>query len=88
MIEVVRDSRVPPQQQQRQRSTRREVVVEEVRRGASRPPPMPMGMEMEDDIVEVIEEHSPVRRSRRSSGYRNVDPGEFGGGRRDRRGVR
>lgn len=57
----------------------REVVVEEIRRAPVAP---------EDDIVEVIEEHSPVRRSRRSSGYRNVDPNEFGGGRRDRRGVR
>lgn len=59
-------------------SRRREtIIVEEVRR-TSRPPP-------EDDIVEVIEEHSPVRRpsrreSKRSSGFRTVDPAEFGGG--------
>ena len=47
--------------------------------------------EVEDDIVEVIEEHSPppARRSRRvSSGYRNVDPEEFGGGSRRQRPVR
>ena len=38
----------------------------------------------EDDIVEVIEEHSPVRRpskrEKRTSGFRTVDPAEFGGG--------
>jgi hypothetical protein len=58
--------------------TRRETIVVEEHR-TSRPPPP------EDDIVEVIEEHSPVRRpskreSRRTSGFRTVDPAEFGGG--------
>jgi hypothetical protein len=38
----------------------------------------------EDDIVEVIEEHSPERPARGKSGrsgFRTVDPAEFGGGR-------
>lgn len=37
-----------------------------------------------DDIVEVIEEHSPPRQEKRgrSSGYRLVDPGGFAGGSR------
>ena len=52
---------------------------------------MPPPVEREDDIVEVIEEHSPPPRerrgSRRVSGYRNVDPNEFGGGRRPMRHV-
>jgi hypothetical protein len=44
----------------------------------------------EDDIVEVIEEHSPVRRPsrreiKRASRYRLVDPTEFGGGDRPTR---
>jgi hypothetical protein len=64
--------------------TRRETIIVEEHR-TSRPPPPP-----EDDIVEVIEEHSPVRRpskreSRRSSGFRTVDPAEFGGGDRPMR---
>jgi hypothetical protein len=63
--------------------TRRETIIVEERR-TSRPPPP------EDDIVEVIEEHSPVRRpsrreSKRSSGFRTVDPAEFGGGDRPMR---
>ena len=35
-----------------------------------------------EDIVEVIEEHSPERRPSRKkpSGFRTVDPGQFGGG--------
>ncbi|KAJ9629110.1 hypothetical protein H2204_009050 [Knufia peltigerae] len=40
----------------------------------------------DDDIVEVIEEHSPERPPKRGpngrSGYRTVDPAEFGGGSR------
>ncbi len=48
--------------------------------------------EDEDDIVEVIEEHSPERRPPRRqpsgrSGYRTVDPAEFGGGSRPIRKV-
>jgi len=45
----------------------------------------------EDDIVEVIEEHSPERRPKRGpsgrSGFRTVDPAEFGGGSRPIRKV-
>ena len=64
--------------------TRRETIIVEERR-TSRPAPPP-----EDDIVEVIEEHSPVRRpsrreSKRSSGFRTVDPAEFAGGDRPMR---
>lgn len=47
--------------------------------------------EEEDDIVEVIEEHSPERPPKRDpprrSGFRTVDPAEFAGGERPRRGV-
>ena len=65
---------------------RRETIVVEERR-TSRPAPPP-----EDDIVEVIEEHSPVRRpsrreSKRTSGFRTVDPAEIGGGDRPMRKV-
>ena len=44
-----------------------------------------------DDIVEVIEEHSPPpRRNRRGSGpgYRHVNPEAFAGGSGSRRKVR
>ncbi|EXJ87944.1 hypothetical protein A1O1_04871 [Capronia coronata CBS 617.96] len=44
----------------------------------------------EEDIVEVIEEHSPERPARKPSGrsgYRTVDPAEFGGGNRPMRKV-
>ncbi|EXJ86646.1 hypothetical protein A1O3_03599 [Capronia epimyces CBS 606.96] len=44
----------------------------------------------EEDIVEVIEEHSPERPARKHSGrsgYRTVDPAEFGGGSRPMRKV-
>ena len=75
-IEVSRH-RSPPR-----RETRREtVILEETRRPSPR----------EDDIVEVIEDHSPPRRvkreSRRESGYRTVDPEAFGGGSRPMRKV-
>jgi hypothetical protein len=47
--------------------------------------------EEEDDIVEVIEEHSPERPPKRDpprrSGFRTVDPAEFAGGERPRRGL-
>ncbi|KAL8700351.1 MAG: hypothetical protein Q9224_001007 [Gallowayella concinna] len=80
VIEVSRH-RSPPR-----RETRRETVIMEER---SRPPPAPV--EREDDIVEVIEEHSPVRRSSGSrrvvSGYRPVDPEAYGGGNRPMRKV-
>jgi len=74
VIEVTR-SRTPP------RSRRETIVVEETRRTAP--------IEREDDIVEVIEEHSPPRRvkSKRTSGFRTVDPAEFGGGDRPMRKV-
>ena len=77
--EVIEVSRTRARSEQRRQ---REIIVEEEVRRAPPPP------EEEEDVVVVIEEHSPVRRQRRSSGYRNVDPNEFGGGRRDRRGVR
>lgn len=81
-IEVASTHRSPS----RRGSSRRETIVVEERR-TSRPAPPP-----EDDIVEVIEEHSPVRRttrkeSRRTSGFRTVDPAEFGGGDRPMRKV-
>ncbi|MCJ1433247.1 Serine active site containing protein 1 [Xylographa pallens] len=53
---------------------RETVIVEETRRPTER----------EDDIVEVIEEHSPPRRvrSQRVSCYRAMDPDAYGGGER------
>jgi hypothetical protein len=65
--------------------TRRETIIVEEERRTTRPAPPP-----DDDIVEVIEEHSPVRRpsrreSKRTSGFRTVDPAEFGGGDRPMR---
>lgn len=74
--------RSPPRRSPPRRETRREtVVMEETRRAP---------VEHEEDIVEVIEEHSPPRRSggsRRQSGYRTVDPEAFGGGSRPIRKV-
>ncbi len=84
-IEIAK-SRSPPRQH------RERIVVEETRR-VSRPPE-PEPEESIDDIVEVIEEHSPSpppqsrRASRRTSGFRTVDPAEFGGGGRPMRKVR
>ncbi|KEF52310.1 uncharacterized protein A1O9_11550 [Exophiala aquamarina CBS 119918] len=47
--------------------------------------------EEEDDVVEVIEEHSPVRPPKRDpprrSGFRTVDPAELGGGGAPRRSL-
>jgi len=68
------------------RENRRETIVVEERRTSRPSPPR------EDDIVEVIEEHSPVRRpsrreSKRASGFRTVDPADFGGGDRPMRKV-
>lgn len=43
-----------------------------------------------EDVVEVIEEHSPerpIRKESRRSGFRTVDPAEFGGGRAPMRRV-
>jgi len=66
---------VPPRRERRRR-TREEIVVEE------------RISEPEDDIVEVIEEHSPERRkSKRMSGFRTVDPAELGGGGRPMRKI-
>lgn len=82
-IEIKSRSRSPPPRRERER-----IIVEETRR-VSRPPPEPEPEpEPIDDIVEVIEEHSvsddrppPSRKtSKRQSGYRTVDPAEFGGG--------
>ncbi|KIX03289.1 uncharacterized protein Z518_06841 [Rhinocladiella mackenziei CBS 650.93] len=51
----------------------------------------PSSVVEEEDIVEVIEEHSPERRPKRGpsgrSGFRTVDPAEFGGGGRPIRKV-
>ena len=72
-------SPAPPPRREVRRET---IVVEETRR--------PAPVEREDDIVEVIEEHSPPprrARSQRNSGYRNVDPDEYGGGDRPLRKV-
>ena len=82
-------SRTPPQRGSRARET--VTIIEESRRRSSpAPPPPPPPVDDDEDIVEVIEEHSPPpRRNRRvSSGYRTVDPEEFGGGDRHRRSVR
>jgi hypothetical protein len=69
-----------PRRERRRRTVREETVVVEER--VSEP---------EDDIVEVIEEHSPERRpsgkSKRMSGFRTVDPTEPGGGGRPMRKV-
>ena len=72
-----RRERTPPRREPSRRET---VIIEEVRRPVER----------EDDIVEVIEEHSPPRRprSQRVSGYRTVDPEAYGGGDRPLRKVR
>jgi hypothetical protein len=84
-IEITK-SRSPP------RRERERIVVEETRR-VSRPEPD--REDTIDDIVEVIEEHSPSpppqsrRTSKRTSGgFRTVDPAEFGGGGRPIRKVR
>ena len=75
-------TRSPPRRQSRRRET---VIIEETRR--SQPPPR----SEPDEVVEVFEEHSPVRREskkeRRSSGFRTVDPTEYGGGDRPMRKV-
>lgn len=84
VIEVSRRSRTPPPRRQER------IIIEETSRPRERERSR-IVEEREDDIVEVIEEHSPPpqRRSRRvSSGYRNVDPGEFAGGDRPMRKVR
>lgn len=73
-----RSSRGRSQMTERQR-VRQETRVE---RSVSRPAPESVVVEeQEDDVVEVIEEHSPERPpQRKKSGYRTVDPAEFGGG--------
>lgn len=73
-----------PRSPRRERVVREETVVVEERVEPS--------VSQEDDIVEVIEEHSPERpppkrESTRRSGYRTVDPAEFGGGSRPMRKV-
>ena len=74
-------SRSPPRRQSSRRET---VVIEETTRRVSRPPP-------QDDFVEVTEEQSPAPRTRRSSGrqsgFRTIDPDEYGGGDRPMRKV-
>lgn len=78
-VRQVSRSRTPP----RRESRRETIVVEETRRTSA-------PVERDDDIVEVIEEHSPPRRakSKRTSGFRTVDPAEFGGGSAPLRNVR
>lgn len=80
IIEVEsRRERTPP----RRESRRETVIIEETTRRAP-----------EEDYVEVIEEHSPVRREsskrerRISGGFRTVDPEAFAGGDRPQRRVR
>lgn len=81
MSEVTRSrSRTPLP---RSRSRRDTVVVEESYTASS-------GAD-DDDVVEVFEEHSPSpprRGGRQSSGYRTVDPYQYGGGGRPTRHVR
>ncbi|KAI9786552.1 MAG: hypothetical protein M1816_007876 [Peltula sp. TS41687] len=67
--------RSPPPARTESRTER--VIVEERR--------VPVPVQREDDIVEVIEEHSPPRRSkdrrsRPTGGYRPVDPDRYAGG--------
>lgn len=70
-------------ERQRVRQETRETRIE---RSVSRPPPESVVVEeQEEDVVEVIEEHSPERPVRKKSGYRTVDPAEFGGGSDPRR---
>ncbi|KIV79718.1 hypothetical protein PV11_07264 [Exophiala sideris] len=83
MTEASGPPRSPPRPR-RERVVREETVVVEERVEPS--------VSAEDDIVEVIEEHSPERpppkrESTRRSGYRTVDPAEFGGGSRPMRKV-
>lgn len=83
IIEVQHSRQRSPAPPPRREVRRETIVVEETRR--------PAPVEREDDIVEVIEEHSPAPRrvrSQRNSGYRNVDPDEYGGGDRPLRKVR
>ena len=82
IIEVQQPRHRSPAPPPRREVRRETIVVEETRR--------PAPVEREDDIVEVIEEHSPPPRrvrSQRNSGYRNVDPDEYGGGDRPLRKV-
>ncbi len=79
---------------ERPQRTRREttVIEERVTRERNSEPTEVIVEEEHDDIVEVIEEHSPERRpnrreSKRTSGFRTVDPAEFGGGSRPMRKV-
>ncbi len=76
VMEEVRRERTPSPRSPRRTSSRREtVIVEETVRRAPPPP-------REDEFVEVIEERDepPPRKSRKPSGFRNVDPEAFGGG--------
>ena len=78
---------VEVRERSRPRRTSERIIVEERTRSVAPAPPPPQD---DDDIVEVIEEHSPPRRhkSRRESGFRTVDPAEFGGGGRPMRKIR
>lgn len=67
-------------------SPRRERVVREREETVVVEEHVEPSVSADDDIVEVIEEHSPERPPKRGpsgrSGYRTVDPAEFGGGSR------
>lgn len=93
-------SRSPVSPSPRPRRERERIIVEERR---TTPVPVPMPVDVEEDIVEVIEEHSTppasrvggsrIRRERervreRESGWRSVDPDQYGGGRAPRRSGR
>lgn len=75
----------------RVRRARETIVEERVTRDRSRSRVDEVVVEEEeDDIVEVIEEHSPDRRgsrNKRASGFRTVDPAQFGGGTNARKSV-
>jgi len=99
---IHRRSRSPPRPRRRSRSVSAS-QMSEVRSPPRRTRPAEVIVEErvqrdpsivveEDDIVEVIEEHSPERRparreTKRNSGFRTVDPTEFGGGRAPTRKV-
>lgn len=78
MIESSRStrSRSPPRRSPVRTESRTERIIVEERRA-----PVSM-VDHDDDIVEVIEENSPPRRSRDRprSGYRPVEPDQFAGG--------
>ncbi|KAI9736691.1 MAG: hypothetical protein M1834_000895 [Cirrosporium novae-zelandiae] len=73
-----------PTRPRREARTRETVIIDETRR-----PPPPR--EREENVIEVIEEHSPerprraARTSHRNSGFRDVDPDAYAGGNKPQR---